>query len=261
MVARQRQFGSMAFSTPFEDGAPLANTYTGAFFGWASQVHLEIASLLGHRDAAWLNDLAGQVVQLLQSGPSADDEEWQGLLLQNDPSRSEGTPFPYLVNRSSQLGLFAAREPQWNWNHPSTKAVRWERYAVFAALSMRECLAYLDRIDDFPIQALAYNDAGGYAIEATRALQIAHSLRASMLEGSRRGTAAARARHDAMAHKRATAIEMANSQPFATKRAAIDYIEQNLVQDPVKNTFFSRRAIEEWLKAANWQPAHKRKAG
>jgi len=247
----------MAFSTPFEGGAPLAGSFSGAFFGWAAQVHLETGALLSGRDADWLNAVAKQIQTVLDADPRQFDCE-SSRLSHGNPSRSEGTPFPYMVNKSSQLGLFAEREPACDWSQHAVTTEQWERYAVFAALSTREALVYLNDIDSYAIQGLAYNEAGGFAIEAMRALQIAQSLRTAKLAKSRHGQVAARARHEAMEPMRAKAVEMANSHPFTTKRAAIDHIVENLELDPVKRTFPSRRAVEEWLKAAGWVPTHKR---
>ncbi len=247
----------MAFCTLFKGGAPLARPVSDAFFGWPSQVHLELTELLKGREASWLNAVSEQIQSVLSAKPGSEDN-WQSLLLQENPSRSAGTPFPYLVSHLSKLGLFAAREPVCDWGRLSPATEQWERYAVFAALSSRETFGILDDLHRYPADDLAYEDAGGYAIEAMRALQIAQSLRAAKLAKSRHGQVAARARHEAMEPMRAQAVEMANSQPFTTKRAAIDHIVENLELDPVKRTFPSRRAVEEWLKAAGWMPEHKR---
>jgi hypothetical protein len=249
----------MAFSTPFFGGAPLARPVSYVFFGWPSQVQLELTALLKGREASWLNAVAQQIQAMLDAEPGAEGN-WQSVLVQDNPSRSAGTPFPYQVCHLSKLGLFAAREPVYDWSQHSTTTEQWERYAVFAVLTNREAFGILDNLFRYPSDDLAYYDAGGYAIEAMRALQLAQSLRAAKLEKSRQGQVAARARHGAMEPFRTKAIVMANSQPFKTKRAAIDHIVENLELDPVRRTFPSRRAVEEWLKAANWKPPLKKTA-
>lgn len=233
------------------------------FGGWPQQILLEVFGLLQGRDGTWLNLVAAQV--------NAATDTITGLAdLLNDfvepnLTRSGEAPFGYLVEKPGRIGMFAAREQRFPWHTASPSTERWERYAVFALLCVRDAIELLEATDrsehayeSDSLSFATHDRAGVFLLEAMRALQVVHSLRIDSRTKSELGRHAAKARHEALAEKRAEAVAMANAHPFTTKRAAIDFIVENLELDPVKKSFPSRRSVEEWLMAASWVPAHKR---
>lgn len=252
---------------PFPQPDPFDFPVQWSFAGWPTQILFEVQELLADRDSAWLTDVARHIRELVMGDVDRlfDSDTGPSETL----AHSKTWPFS-LHTQPGHIGVFSALEPGVDWNKLSPATDRWERYAVFALMYIRDCIQTLSRSgvgagqggwvssSDTKHSALALNDAGAAALEAMRALQIAHSLRIDKRSKSASGRKAAIAKHDAMKPKRAKALDMANSRPFKTKREAIDFITDNLVIDEEKQKLCSRRAAGDWLLAAGWQPESKR---
>ena len=249
----------MAFETTFTGSYPLSRPASSAFLGWASQIHLEVVVLLQKRDTTWLNGVADQIRSVLARS-SGDEGDWQRLLLDANPSRTAGTPFPYLVSEVGQLGLFAAREPLHDWSSGEPRSEQWERYAAFAALSVLQALKLADVAEEEGAKAAELlHEAGGLAIEAVRALQIAHSLKAGSLQRTSSASGAAKARHAKTEPYKNRAIANTMAMEFPSMVKAIDHLTENEPIDEDGKRFASRRAAEEWLRKAGFKPTRKNK--
>lgn len=221
----------MAFEITFSGSSPLSRPMSSAFLGWASQTQFEAFHLLQNRDAEWLNGVAEQIRSVLAPTPGGE-ENWQPLLLAANPSRTAGIPFPFLVSEPGQLGLFAAREPHHTWQGSKPKTEQWERYAVFAALSIMQALKLADAAEENRARAARLlHEAGGLAIEAVRALQIAHSLHAASSDRKSKASTAASARHAGREQLLARAKEIALSRPFQSKKAAAAEVIDRLTEE------------------------------
>lgn len=237
------------------------------FFGWPKQILFELRVLLRDRTEEWLTSVAEQVHQALQM----DVESRAGVFttpLEPDLLRLDELPYAFDSERPGQIGIFTAVEPTFRWNEMTPRTERWERYAVFALLNIRDAIKVLGALptqspsgEDADLAMIHFSNAGGFALEAMRALQIAHSLRIDSRTKSNRGRMAANARHEAMKPKHAEALAMANSRPFKNKREAVDFIAENLTINAEGTQFCSRRAASDWLSAAGWQPERKRQMG
>lgn len=234
------------------------------FFGWPKQILFELRVLLRDRDEEWLTSVAEQVHQALQM----DVESRAGLFttpLEPDLLRLDELPYAFDSERPGQIGIFTAVEPTFPWSEMTPRTERWERYAVFALLNIRDAIKLLGVLptespsgDDTDLAMIHFGNAGGFALEAMRALQIAHSLRIDSHSKSARGRSAAVMRHVVFVRIRTDAVDMANSRPFKTKEEALDFITSNLIIDPKTNKFCSRSAASKWLREAGWQPVSKR---
>lgn len=178
-----------------------------------------------------MNGVADQIRSVLAPSPGKE-ADWQQLLLKANPSRSTETPFPFLVGEAGQLGLFAAREPQHDWSTGEPQTKQWERYAVFAALSIFQALKRVDAAEDEKAQANSLlHEAGGLAIEAVRALQIAHSLEAASSDRKSKASRAASARYTGRDQLLARVKEIALSRPFPSKKAAAAEVINRLAEE------------------------------
>lgn len=219
------------------------------FWGWPVQLLTELSLLLRDKDTDWVNGVSSLVAEVIASAPREVDA----------PSvvRHEDMALTFGLDNPGAIGVFANAEPSFQWSERAPATEQWERYAVFALMQLKGCidqLEHLEHVADTPdLYSTALSAAGGYALNAMRGLQVAVSLRREELDKSARGKKAALARHDAMKPTKAEALRMANSQPFKTKEAAIDYISQNLTFDPEGTRFVSRRAAAEWLREAGWK--------
>lgn len=248
----------MPFEITFAGRYPLSRPASRAFLGWASQVHLEVVVLLQERDANWLNGVADQIRSVM-APPAGEETGWRDLLLDANPSRTAGTPFPYLVGEAGQLGLFAAREPRHDWSPGEPQTEQWERYAVFAALSIFQALKRVDAAEDAsPHSDSLLHEAGGLSIEAVRALQIAHSLKAGSLQRATSASGAAKARHAKTEPYKNRAIANTLAMEFPSMVKAVDHLTENEPIDQDGKKFASRRAAEEWLRKAGFRPTKKR---
>ena len=252
---------------PFPHPNPFDIPTSQAFAGWPAQILFEIQELLFDRSSEWLNKVASQIDALVTT-ENADKifEDVNGP--RESLAHSESWQFSEYV-QPGRIGVFAALEPGVAWDQLSPPTERWQRYAVFAFMYLRDSVKILARLDkaksagratnaDNKYLSFDYDEAGAWALEAMRALQIAHSLRIDTRKKSERGRSAANARHQAMKPKHAEAIAMANSRPFKTKREAIDFIAENLTINAEGTEFCTRRRAGEWLLAAGWQPEGKR---
>lgn len=252
---------------PFPHPDPFALPANNAFAGWPLQILFETGELLEDESSEWLTAVATHINDVVMGNV---DKLFDNVKGPSDTlAHSKRWPFS-LHTQPGHIGVFAALEPGVSWDKLSPPTQRWQRYAVFALMYIRDCLNFLAKLGDQPSQgsespgvsskymSMQLNDAGAFALEAMRALQIAHSLRIDTRKKSDRGRNAAVARHEAMKPKHAEALAMANSRPFKTKREAVDFIAENLTINAEGTKFCSRRAAGEWLLAAGWQPEHKR---
>lgn len=227
-----------------------------AFSGWPKQLDLELFDLLGSRDASWFAGVYADILDALKNPEYSDQRAAHSA----NASRTDEMGLSVIFGDPGAIGRFAAIEPYYPWStRPEPK--RWERFAAFSRMHLDMCL---DQLDAIPAQSghedflsMSYSAAGGFALDAMRALQIAVSLKASDQDKSARGRKAALARHDAMKPKRAEALAMANSKPFPTKEAALNYLTDNLTIDQGGKVFISRRTATEWLRDARWKPKGK----
>jgi hypothetical protein len=223
-----------------------------AFWGWPKQLDFELYDLLGPRDASWFASVYADIQDALKNPEHSHHRETYSA----NAARTEGMGLSVIFGDPGAIGRFAGIEPHYPWStRPEPK--RWERFAAFSRMHLDMCL---DQLDAIPAQsghedllAMTYSAAGGFALDAMRALQIAVSIKANDQDKSARGRNAALARHDAMKPKREEALAMANSKPFPTKEAALDYLTDNLTLDPEGKVFISRRTASEWLRDAQWK--------
>jgi hypothetical protein len=255
---------------PFPHPNPFDIPAGRAFAGWPAQILFEIQELLFDRSSDWLTAVASHIQELVTTDNTQkifDDVNGPRESL----AHSESWQFSEYV-QPGRIGVFAALEPGVAWDQLSPPTERWQRYAVFAFMYLRDSVKILARLDkvksagratnaDNKYLSFDYDEAGAWALEAMRALQIAHSLRIDTRTKSDRGRKAANARHEVMKPKHGEALAMANSQPFKSKREAVDYIAENLTINAEGTKFCSRRAATEWLSAAGWQPEGKRNRG
>lgn len=220
------------------------------FWGWPIQLLTELGLLLRDKDTDWVNGVSSLVAQVMASAPQEVDAP--SVVRHADMALTFGMDDP------GEIGVFANAEPSFPWGEYAPSTEQWERYAVFSLIQLKGCidqLEHIENLEDSPdFFSMAFSAAGGFALNAMRGLQVAVSLRREEIDKSARGKKAALARHDAMKPKRAEALSMANSQPFKTKEAALDFISQNLTIDPEGKRFISRRAAAEWLREAGWKP-------
>ncbi|AOF84648.1 hypothetical protein BSY239_694 [Hydrogenophaga sp. RAC07] len=252
---------------PFPHPDPFALPANWAFAGWPTQILFETRELLADESSTWLTSVATHINEVVMS--NVDKLFDSAIGPRETLAHSERWPFS-LHTQPGHIGVFAALEPGVSWDKLSPPTERWQRFAVFALMYTRDCLNILEKLGDQPSHesvpsglsskyvAMQLNDAGAFALEAMRALQIAHSLRIDTRKKSDRGRNAAVARHEAMKPKHTEALAMANSRPFTTKREAVDFIAENLTINAEGTKFCSRRAAGEWLSAAGWQPERKR---
>ena len=221
--------------------------------GWPSQLLRELRALLGERDADWANDVAAQIHVSLHDPKLQFPliiKKRRSLAVPDEMTHSISFDYP------GKIGVFASVEETYPWKKQTLKTKRWERYAVFSLMELSRCIERLGaRSTAFDSNDLCdmFNVAGAYAMSSMRGLQIAVSLKTDERERSAHGRKAAIARHEAMKPKREEALRMANSFPFRTKEAALDYITQNLSLDPEGKKFVSRRAAADWLREAGWK--------
>jgi len=248
-------------STPIQPPLTLKLADRLEFFGWPKQILFELRVMLKGRDDAWLTSVAEQVLMAQQmTHPYAPNS-----LEQPDLLRLDDLAYAFDLERPGQIGVFTAVEPKFDWDRTPLRTERWERYAVFALLNIRDAINLLGALpkdgpsaDEAELAMFHFSQAGGFAMEAMRAMQIAHSLRIDDHFKSARGRKAAVARHEVFVPIRAEALAMANSRPFKTKEAALDHITANLVIDPTTSKCCSRSAASKWLNEAGWQPERKR---
>lgn len=249
---------------PFPQPDPFAIPIRYAFAGWSSQILFEIRELLADKSSDWLTAVATHINEVVMS--NADKLFDSALGPRETLAHSERWPFS-LHTQPGHIGVFAALEPGISWDKLSPPTERWQRFAVFALMYIRDCLKILEKLGDQPSHesvpsglsskyvALQLNDAGAFALEAMRALQIAHSLRIDTRKKSDRGRKAAILKHDAMKPKHAEALAMANSRPFKTAQEAIDFIAENLTVNAEGTEFCKRDRAKKWLSKAGWKPA------
>lgn len=266
MLARHAAAMKIEFE-PFPHPNPFDMPAVQSFAGWPAQILFEIQELLFDRSSEWLTAVASHIKELVTTDNAQrifDDV----IGPKESLAHSESWQFSEYV-QPGRIGVFAALEPGVAWDQLSPPTERWQRYAVFAFMHLRDSVKILARLDKLESAGRAtnadnrylsfdYDEAGAWALEAMRALQIAHSLRIDTRKKSERGRNAANARHQAMKPKHAEAIAMANSRPFKTKREAIDFIAENLTVNAEGTEFCTRRRAGEWLLAAGWQPEGKR---
>lgn len=249
----------MTLAITFKGNSPLSRPMSSAFLGWASQIQFEAYHLLKDRDASWLNGVADQIRAVLALAPGTEDD-WQKLLLEPNPSRTADTPFPFLVSEQGQLGLFAAREPYHAWKGSKPKTMQWERYAVFAALSIAKAFELIDAAENDSGTSALLHEAAGLAIEAVRALQIAHSLKAGAQQRTSSASSAARARHAKTQPYKNRAIANTLARPFPSLVKAVEYLTENEPIDEDGKVFASTRSAEDWLRKAGFKPTKKNAA-
>lgn len=252
---------------PFPHPDPFALPASWAFAGWPTQILFETRELLADETSGWLTAVATHINGVVMSNVDKLFDNAKGP--SETLAHSETWPFS-LHAQPGHIGVFAALEPGVSWDKLSPPTQRWQRYAVFALMYIRDCLNILEKLGDQPSQSseppsvsskymsMQLNDAGAFALEAMRALQIAHSLRIDTRKKSESGRKAAKVRHDAMKPKHAEAIAMANSRPFKTKQEAIDFIAENLTVNAEGTEFCKRGTARNWLLAAGWEPIGKR---
>ncbi len=252
---------------PFPHPNPFDIPAGQSFAGWPAQILFEIQELLFDRSSEWLTAVATHIHKLVTT-ENADEifDDVNG----SRESLAHSEPWQFSLHRQpGHIGVFAAIEPGVAWDQLSPPTERWQRYAVFAFMYLRDSVKILARLDkpdrtgratsaDNKYLSLDLYEAGAWALEAMRALQIAHSLRIDTRIKSDRGRKAAVVRHEIFVSLRAEALEMANSRPFKTKEQALDYITSNLLIDAAKNKFCSRSAASKWLREAGWQAGVKK---
>lgn len=247
---------------PFPHPDPFEIPAGDAFAGWPAQILFEIKELLFDRSSDWLTAVASHIHELVTTKNADrvfDDADGPSGSL----AHSESGQFS-LYRQPGHIGVFAALEPRVAWDKVEPPTERWQRYAVFALMYVRDSVKILARRDllersgrststDQKYLALDLSEAAAWALEAMRALQIAHSLRIDTRAKSARARNAAFVRHMASESLRAEALRMANSRPFKTKELALDFITSNLLTDAEKNKFCSRSAASKWLREAGWK--------
>ncbi len=251
---------------PFAHPNPFDIPAGDSFAGWPAQILFEIKELLSDRSSTWLTDVASHIHELVtnESAQSVFDDTAGP---RDSLAHSESEQFSS-YRQPGHIGVFAALEPRVDWDQVDPPTERWQRYAVFALVYVRDSVKILERREqlqrtgratsaDNKYLALDLSEAAAWALEAMRALQIAHSLRIDTKSKSKSGRRAATVRHEAMSPYRRRAVEMATQGSFTTKTAAVDHITENLTINPEGTKFPSRRAVEEWLKAAAWKPRPK----
>lgn len=223
------------------------------FWGWPVQLLTEISLLLRDKGTDWVNGVSSLVTEVIASAPKQVDAP--SVVRHDDMALTFGCDDP------GEIGVFANAEQTFPWDERAPSTAQWERYAVFALIQLKGCIDQLENLE--PVQdshdffSMAFSAAGGFALNAMRGLQVAVSLQQEGRNKSARGKKAALARHEATKPKHAEALRMANSKPFPTKEAALDYITQNLTFDPEGTKFVSRRAAADWLREASWKPKGK----
>lgn len=242
----------MTLESRFRGDRPLSRPMSNAFLGWASQIQFEVYHALVGRDAQWLNAVAEQIRAVLAPQPGKE-KDWQELLLGPNPSRPARAPFPFLVDDLGQLGLFAAREPRHDWHPMSPQTEQWERYAVFAAMAILAAFERIDAADESGDAKKLLDEAGGLAIEAARALQIAHSLNIDALARSEKGKGAANARYMDRPARLDLAIAIASSRQFESKKAAAVAVVDGLPKDNM-GAPYDVETVLKWFKERKFVP-------
>ncbi|WP_139146991.1 hypothetical protein [Hydrogenophaga sp. PML113] len=260
-AAMKSEFEPFAHPDPFDIPAG------DGFAGWPAQILFEIKELLFDCSSDWLTAVASHIHELARTNRADrvfDDPNGARESL----AHSESGQFS-LYRQPGYIGVFAALEPSVAWDKIEPPTERWQRYAVFALMYLRDSVKILERRDrlqrtgratsaDNKYLALDLSEASAWALEAMRALQIAHSLRIDARAKSARGRKAAVARHVVFVSLKAEALEMADSRPFKTKEQALDYITSNLLIDSANNKFCSRSAASKWLREAGWKAGARR---
>ncbi len=231
------------------------------FFGWPSQILREVSVLLSEKDESWLAGAAEQLEVFLRGDAPGFryDEE---LLNKAHPARSLNAPFSILMEQPSRVVVFSALERTVDWETFSPKLQQWERFAVFALLHVRKCLVLLDarppQAESAGEAAKRFSDAGGNALEASRALQIAHSLRLESIHRSTRAKHAAGALHANREALLDSAINIAKSKPFRTKKAAAEEVVNQLPKDD-KGTPYDLATVLGWFRERGFYIVRKTK--
>lgn len=171
---------------PFAHPDPFDIPAGDSFAGWPAQILFEIKELLFDCSSDWLTAVASHIQELV-TNKSADRIFDDADGPRESLAHSESGQFS-LYRQPGHIGVFAALEPSVAWDKIKPPTERWQRYAVFALMYLRDSVKILARreqlqrngrstSDDHKYLALDLSEAAAWALEAMRALQIAHSLR------------------------------------------------------------------------------------
>ncbi len=242
---------------PFPSPDPLDLPTGRDFSGWLTLIQSEIRDLLSGRDSSWVNAVADVVAALIANrSPGISDALRFEMRSKDETSQLS---FSELLRHPGRIGQFAVLESQAAWNDISPQPADWERYAVFALIQLRSCVAVLatlprsevsrDEIDtvEVPQVVMTYERAASLAMEAMCGLQIARDKRRAAEERTAKSKHAASVLHKDREALLDKAIGIAMSKPFRTKKAAAEEVVNQLPKDDV-GTPYDLATVLGWFR-------------
>ncbi len=252
-----------AFKDQFKILDPFKIPRRPEFFGWIPQIGAEASRALRGRDVNWLTDVARSLDSFIEKQSLRADLGGGGPKQLQAILARELMSSPYVTRDwYGDVQLFTESESQHNWANDPVKTERWERYAVLSLWKVVDAYMALDGHLDAPpdlarsaLEAMRWNHAGGYAVEAMNALQIAQIELLEIRHRSKRGKHLSDKRHAPSRGWRDVALRLAEDRPFRSMPQAIEYIRLELTK---QGAFFASLTIRNWLIRAKWKAQHRR---